>query len=75
MTYLLIFTIAYLVIGVVLAIFANPIAKWDYSYDLRWNFMLMFGLRFRIWFLRIAGIIMICMAGASLLVLLPQLSP
>ena len=70
MSYLLIFTVVYLVIGVVLAIFAKPIAVKDYSYDLKWKFMLMFGLTFRIWFLRIAGIIMVCMAGASLLLLL-----
>ena len=70
MSYLLIFSIAYFVLGVVLAVFARPIAKWDYSYDLRWNFMLMFGLRFRIRFLRIAGIIMICMAAAYLIIML-----
>jgi len=70
MTWLLIFTVVYLVIGVVLAVFAKPIAVKDYSYDLKWKFMLMFGLTFRIWFLRIAGILMICMAVASLLLLL-----
>ena len=70
MSYLLIFTVVYLVIGVVLAIFAKPIAVKDYSYDLKWKFMLMFGLTFRIWFLRTAGILMVCMAVASLLLLL-----
>ena len=70
MTWLLIFTVVYLVAGVVLAIFAKPIAVKDYSYDLKWKFMLMFGLTFRIWFLRIAGIIMVCMAGVSLVLLL-----
>ena len=69
MTWLLIFTVVYLVLGVVLAVFAKPIAVKDYSYDLKWKFMLMFGLTFRIWYLRIAGILMICMAGASLLLL------
>ena len=66
MSYLLIITVIYLVIGVVLAVFAKPIAVKDYSYDLKWKFMLMFGLTFRIWFLRIAGILMIFMAGVSL---------
>jgi len=70
MTWLLIFTVVYLVLGFVLAVFARPIAVKDYSYDLKWKFMLMFGLTFRIWFLRIAGIIMVCMGVASLLLLL-----
>ena len=70
MIWLLIVTVVYLVLGVVLAVFAKPIAVKDYSYDLKWKFMLMFGLTFRIWFLRIAGIIMVCMAGVSLILLL-----
>ena len=70
MSYLLIFTVVYLVLGVVLAVFAKPIAVKDYSYDLKWKFMLMCGLTFRIWFFRIAGILMVCMAGVSLLFLL-----
>jgi hypothetical protein len=62
MGYQLIFVVAYFIIGLSLAIFAEPIARKDYNIDLRWKILLMFGIKFRIWFLRIAGIIMICMA-------------
>ncbi len=63
MGYQLIFVIAYFIIGLSLAIFAKPIARIDYKYDLRWKFLLMFGIKFRIWFLRIAGVLMIWMAS------------
>ncbi len=62
MGYQLIFVIAYFIIGLSLAIFAKHIALIDYKYDLRWKILLMFGIKFRVWFLRIAGIIMMCMA-------------
>ncbi len=62
MGYQLIFMVGYFIIGLSLAIFAKPIARKDYKYDLRWKILLMFGIKFRIWFLRIAGVLMICMA-------------
>ena len=68
MGYQLIFMVGYFIIGLSLAIFAKPIAIKDYKYDLRWKILLMFGIKFRIWFLRIAGIIMICMASFILVV-------
>lgn len=62
MGYQLIFVVAYFIIGLSLAIFAKPIATIDYKYDLRWKILLMFGIKFRVWFLRIAGVLMIFMA-------------
>jgi len=62
MVYQLIFVITYFIIGLGLAIFAKPIAIIDYKYDLRWKILLMFGIKFRVWFLRIAGIIMMLIA-------------
>ena len=62
MGYQLIFAVAYFILGLGLAIFAKPIAIIDYKYDLKWKILLMFGIKFRVWFLRIAGIIMILMA-------------
>ena len=62
MGYQLIFAVGYFIFGLSLAIFAKPIAIKDYKYDLRWKILLMFGIKFRVWFLRIAGILMMCMA-------------
>lgn len=62
MGYHLIFAVAYFILGISLAIFAKPIAIKDYKYDLRWKILLMFGIKFRVWFLRIAGILMMLMA-------------
>ncbi|MDO8578980.1 MAG: hypothetical protein Q7R50_07370 [Dehalococcoidales bacterium] len=52
-----IFGVVYLVGGIILAIFARLIAVWDYAYDLKWKILVMLGLRFRICFLRISGIL------------------
>ena len=57
-----IFIVAYFIIGLSLAIFAEPIARKDYKYDLRWKILLILGIQFRIWFFRIAGVLMMCMA-------------
>ena len=62
MGYQLIFVVVYFILGLSLAIFARPVAIWDYNIDLRWKITFGLGVDFRIWFLRIAGIIMICMA-------------
>lgn len=61
-----VFGFVYLVLGIILALFARPIAVWDYGYDLKWKFLLMFGLRFRVWFLRIGGILLFLMGLVSL---------
>ena len=53
-----VFGVVYLVGGVVLSIFARPVAVWDYEIDKKWKFLLMLGLPFRIWFLRIGGILL-----------------
>lgn len=63
-----VFGIFYLVVGAVLAVFARPIADWDYGYDLKWKILLMFGIRFRTWFLRIGGVLLALM-GAAMLIL------
>ena len=57
-----IYSVGMLLLGLCLIIFARPIAIWDYKIDLRWKITFGIGVNFRIWFLRIAGIIMICMA-------------
>ena len=57
-----------LICGICLVIFARPIAIWDYKIDARWKITLGIGVNFRIWFFRIAGIILICLA-LSVLVL------
>ncbi len=62
MPYNSIFIAGMFVIGLSLVIFARPIAIWDYNIDLRWKITFGIGVNFRIWFFRIAGIIMICMA-------------
>ena len=62
MGYQLIFPVVYFILGLSLAIFAKPIAIKDYKIDLRWKITFGIGVNFRIWFLRIAGMIMICLA-------------
>ncbi len=62
MPYNLLFIAGMFLIGLSLVIFARPIAIWDYKIDSRWKITLGLGVDFRIWFFRIAGIIMICMA-------------
>ncbi len=62
MPYNLLFIVGMFFIGLGLVIFARPLANWDYKIDLRWKITFGIGINFRIWFLRIAGIIMICMA-------------
>lgn len=62
MGYQLIFAVVYFILGLSLAIFAKPIGIKDYKYDLRWKILLMFGIKFRVWFLRIAGILMMLIA-------------
>jgi hypothetical protein len=66
MTWQPIFGVFYLVGGILLAVFARPIAVWDYEIDKKWKFLLMLGLQFRIWFLRISGILLAVM-GCSVL--------
>jgi len=61
------FGVVYLVGGIVLAIFARPIAVWDYTYDLKWKILVNLGLPFRIWFLRIGGTLL-ALVGALALV-------
>ena len=51
----------FLISGICLVIFARPIATWDYKMDARWKITLGVGVNFRIWFFRIAGIILICL--------------
>ena len=68
MGYQLIFAVVYFILGLGLAIFARPLAIRDYNVDLRWKISLWLGVNFRIWFFRIAGIIMICMALSILVV-------
>ncbi len=63
MSYNSLFIAGMFIIGLSLVIFARPIAIWDYKIDSRWKITLGLGVDFRIWFFRIAGIIMICMAS------------
>lgn len=65
-----IFGVVYLVVGIILVVFARPIAVWDYVYDLKWKILVNLGLPFRIWFLRIGGTLL---ALIGLLALLPYL--
>ena len=62
MPYNSLFIAGLFIIGLSLVIFARPIAIWDYKIDSRWKITLGLGVDFRIWFFRIAGTIMICMA-------------
>ncbi len=62
MGYQLIFVVVYFILGLILGIFAKPIGIKDYKYDLRWKILTRFGIKFRVRFLRIAGIIMMLMA-------------
>lgn len=64
------FGVVYLVGGILLAVFARPIAVWDYAYDLKWKILVNLGLSFRVWFLRIGGILL---ALVGLFALLPYL--
>jgi hypothetical protein len=50
-----VFGVVYIILGIVLAVYARPIAVWDCGYDLKWKFLLMLSLKFRIRFLRIGG--------------------
>lgn len=52
------FGVVYLVGGVLLAVYSRKIAVWDYEIDKKWKFLMMLGLPFRIWFLRIGGILL-----------------
>ncbi len=61
MTWQAIFGTIYFIGGAILAVFARPIAVWDYGYDLKWKILLMFGIKFRIWFLRIGGLLLMLM--------------
>ncbi len=61
------FGVVYLVGGILLAVFARPIAVWDYAYDLKWKILVNLGLPFRIWFLRIGGTLL-ALVGALALV-------
>jgi len=61
MTWQPIFGVFYLAGGILLAVFARPIAVWDYEIDKKWKFLLMLGLQFRIRFLRISGILLAVM--------------
>ena len=73
MSWPLVFGVVYVIVGATLAVFAKPIAVWDYGYDLKWKILLMFGIKSRIWFLRIGGtIIMLLGLFVSRAYLLPQ---
>jgi hypothetical protein len=63
-----VFGSVYLVGGVLLAVFARPVAVWDYAIDLKWKLLLTLGLPFRVWFLRIGGILL-ALAGLFVLVI------
>ena len=53
-----VFGAVYIGLGLILAVYARRIAVWDYAYDLKWKFLLMLSLPFRVRFLRISGILM-----------------
>jgi hypothetical protein len=63
MGYPLIFAVVYFILGLSLVIFAKPLAIWDYNIDLRWKITFGIGVNFRIWFSRIAGILMMLTAS------------
>jgi hypothetical protein len=63
MGYPLIFAVVYFILGLSLVIFAKPLTIWDYKIDLRWKISFGIGVNFRIWFLRIAGILMMLTAS------------
>ena len=58
----LLFAIVVFIVGLSLVIFAKPLGIRQYNFDLRWKILLRFGIKFRVRFFRIAGIIMICTA-------------
>ena len=66
-----VFGVVYLLGGILLAVFARKIAVWDYAYDLKWKIIVNLSLGFRIWVLRMGGILL---ALVGLFALLPYLS-
>ena len=58
----LIFAIVVLFLGLSSVIFAKPLGIRQYNFDLRWKILLRFRIKFRTWFFRIAGILMMCIA-------------
>jgi len=58
----LLFAFVVFIVGLSLVIFAKPLGIRQYNFDVRWKILLMFGVKFRVWFFRIAGIVMICIA-------------
>jgi len=66
MTYTILFIAGLLLLGVGALIFARPLAIWEYKFDSRWKMTFGLGVNFRVWYFRIAGIVMI---GISLFAL------
>ena len=58
----LIFAIVVFILGLSSVIFAKPLGIKQYNFDLRWKILLRFGINFRVWFFKITGILMICIA-------------
>jgi len=55
----LLFIAGLFVIGIILIIFAKPIAIREYNFDLRWKMTFGIGINIRVWSFRIIGLIII----------------
>ena len=62
MTYNVLFIAGLLLLGIGAIIFARPLAVWEYRFDSRWKMTFGMGITFRVWYFRVAGIIMIGIA-------------
>jgi len=71
MPYHLLWIAGLLLIGVGIIIFARRLANWEYNFDARWKMTFGIGINVRVWYFRIAGIILI---GAALFSLVQSLT-
>ena len=60
------FAASLLALGIVVTIFARKLAEWEYKFDLRWKMTFGIGINPRIWYFRVAGVIL---AGIALYIL------
>jgi len=62
MTYTVLFIAGLLLLGIGAIKFARPLATWEYNFDSRFKITFRMGINIRVWYYRIAGIIMIGIA-------------